>query len=135
MGRPFDHSHRTWKRISLVPQIRKEINVDEPIIELKELTKKYGSFTAVDRLDLSVSRGEVFGLLGPNGAGKSTSILMMTGLTEPTSGSVHVCGVNSTSKPVEVKRRVGYLPEDVGFYPEFSGLENMVYTEIGRAHV
>src|SRR3546814_14002289 len=113
MGRPFDHSHRTWKRISLVPQIRKEINVDEPIIELKELTKKYGSFTAVDRLDLSVSRGEVFGLLGPNGAGKSTSILMMTGLTEPTSGSVHVCGVNSTSNPVEVKRRVGYLPEDV----------------------
>src|SRR3546814_751036 len=53
---------------------------------------------------------------------------MMTGLTEPTSGSVHVCGVNSTSKPVEVKRRVGYLPEDVGFYPEFSGLENLVYT-------
>src|SRR3546814_7128530 len=62
-------------------------------------------------------------LLGPNGAGKSTSILMMTGLTEPTSGSVHVCGVNSTSKPVEVKRRVGYLPEDVGFYPEFSRSE------------
>src|SRR5690606_33702349 len=60
--------------------------------------------------------------------GKSTTILMMIGLTEPTSGSVHVCGVNSTSKPVEVKRRVGYLPEDVGFYQEFSGLENLVYT-------
>lgn len=99
-----------------------------PIIELANLTKKYESFTAVDQLNLTVVKGEIFGLLGPNGAGKSTTILMMLGLTEPTSGSVRVCGIDSTSNPIEVKRRVGYLPEDVGFYDELTGLENILYT-------
>jgi len=99
----------------------------ENIIELVDLTKNYGSFTAVNRLNLSVKKGEVFGLLGPNGAGKSTTILMMLGLTEPTSGSVKVCGINSTENPIEVKRRVGYLPEDVGFYPDLTGMENLKY--------
>ena len=98
------------------------------VIELNGLTKKYGSFTAVDNLNLSIRRGEIFGLLGPNGAGKSTTILMMLGLTEPTSGTVEVCGINSTRRPVEVKRKVGYLPEDVGFYDDRTGLENLVYT-------
>ncbi|GET30620.1 ABC transporter ATP-binding protein [Prolixibacter sp. SD074] len=97
------------------------------IIEMVELTKNYGSFTAVNRLNLSVKKGEVFGLLGPNGAGKSTTILMMLGLTEPTSGSVKVCGINSTENPIEVKRRAGYLPEDVGFYPDLTGMENLKY--------
>jgi ABC-2 type transport system ATP-binding protein len=101
--------------------------MDENIIELVELTKNYGSFTAVNRLNLSVKKGEVFGLLGPNGAGKSTTILMMLGLTEPFSGSVKVCGINSTENPIEVKRRVGYLPEDVGFYPDLTGMENLKY--------
>ena len=64
----------------------------ESIIELVQLTKRYGHFTAVDRLDLKIHKGEIFGLLGPNGAGKSTTILMMLGLTDPTSGTVHVCG-------------------------------------------
>ena len=100
----------------------------ENIIELADLTKKYGSFTAVDQLNLTVCKGEIFGLLGPNGAGKSTTILMMLGLTEPTSGSVKVCGINSTSNPIEVKKRVGYLPEDVGFYSNMNGLESLVYT-------
>ena len=100
----------------------------EPIIQLVNLTKKYGDFTAVNRLDLSVGKGEIFGLLGPNGAGKSTSILMMLGLTEPSSGEVYVCGINSTTHPIEVKTKVGYLPEDVGFYDDHSGLENLVYT-------
>ncbi len=67
-------------------------------------------------------------MLGPNGAGKSTAILMMLGLTEPTSGLVKVCGINSTVHPIEVKKRVGYLPEDVGFYEDLSGIENLVYT-------
>jgi ABC-2 type transport system ATP-binding protein len=98
------------------------------IIELADLTKKYGSFTAVDHLNLKVRKGEVFGLLGPNGAGKSTTILMMLGLTEPTSGSVRVCGIDSISNPIEVKRKVGYLPEDVGFYDDHTGLENLIYT-------
>ena len=85
------------------------------IIELVDLTKKYGSFTAVDQLNLNIRKGEIFGLLGPNGAGKSTTILMMLGLTEPTSGLVKVCGIDPTTNPIEVKRRIGYLPEDVGF--------------------
>ena len=100
----------------------------ENSIELVDLTKKYGSFTAVDHLSLTVRKGEVFGLLGPNGAGKSTTILMMIGLTDPTSGSVKVCDIDSTTNPVEVKRKVGYLPEDVGFYDDLTGLENLMYT-------
>ena len=97
-------------------------------IELVDLTKKYGSFTAVDHLNLTIRKGEIFGLLGPNGAGKSTTILMMLGLTDPTSGSVSVCEINSTVNPIEVKRKVGYLPEDVGFYDNLTGLENLLYT-------
>jgi ABC-2 type transport system ATP-binding protein len=102
--------------------------VTENSIELVDLTKKYGAFTAVDHLNLTVRKGEIFGLLGPNGAGKSTTILMMLGLTEPTNGSVKVCGIDSTSYPTEVKKRVGYLPEDVGFYDDLSGLENLIFT-------
>lgn len=90
----------------------------QPVIELTGLTKKYGGFTAVNDLNLTINKKDIFGLLGPNGAGKSTTILMMLGLTEPTSGSVKVCGVDSTTHPIEVKRIVGYLPEDVGFYDE-----------------
>ena len=67
-------------------------------------------------------------MLGPNGAGKSTTILMMMGLTEPTSGIVEICGINSTTHPIEVKRKIGYLPEDVGFYDDMTGLENLMYT-------
>ena len=100
----------------------------ESVIELVQLTKRYGHFTAVDRLDLKIHKGEIFGLLGPNGAGKSTTILMMLGLIDPTSGTVHVCGINSTTYPVEVRKKVGYLPEDVGFYDDMTGPENLLYT-------
>lgn len=100
----------------------------EHIIEIEGLTRKYDDFFAVDHLDLEIGKGEVFGLLGPNGAGKSTTILMMLGLTEPTSGSVRVCGLDPVHQPIEVKRKVGYLPEDVGFYDDLSGLENLIYT-------
>lgn len=102
--------------------------MNDPIIQLESLTKKYGDFVAVDHLDLSIRKGEIFGLLGPNGAGKSTTILMMLGLTEPTSGGVKVCGIDSTVYPIDVKRRVGYLPDDVGFYEQLSGRENLLYT-------
>jgi ABC-2 type transport system ATP-binding protein len=102
--------------------------VADHIIELVDLTKKYGSFTAVDKLCLTVGKGEIFGLLGPNGAGKSTTILMMLGLTDPTSGIVNVCGLNPTQNAIAVKRKVGYLPEDVGFYDDLTGLENLSYT-------
>lgn len=102
--------------------------MSQQVIELVGLTKKYGTFTAVDQLNLTIRKGEIFGLLGPNGAGKSTTILMMLGLTDPTSGSVQVCGINSTTSPTEVKRKVGYLPEDVGFYDDRTPVENLVYT-------
>lgn len=102
--------------------------MDPYIIELTGLTKNYGAFTAVDHLNLCIGKGEVFGLLGPNGAGKSTTILMMLGLTEPTAGTVKVCGINATVDPIEVKRRVGYLPDDIGFYENYNGLENLLYT-------
>lgn len=98
------------------------------IIELTDLTKRYGSFTAVDTLNLAVKKGEIYGLLGPNGAGKSTAILMMLGLTQPTSGKAMVDGIDPVTNPIEVKKIVGYLPEDVGFYEDYTGLENLVYT-------
>ena len=100
----------------------------EEVIILTDLTKKYGKFTAVDHICLSVRKGEIFGLLGSNGAGKSTTILMMLGLTEPTSGSVSICGINATKYPIEVKKKIGYLPEDVGFYDDMTGIENLIYT-------
>src|SRR5215469_1730254 len=100
----------------------------ETIIELSGLTKRYGTLTAVDGLSLSVCRGEVFGLLGPNGAGKSTTILMLLGLTEPTAGRIRVCGIDPVTHPIEVKKKIGYLPDDIGFYDHRSGLDNLLYT-------
>jgi ABC-2 type transport system ATP-binding protein len=97
------------------------------IIETKDLTKKYGDFVAVDTLNLGVEQGEVFGLLGPNGAGKTTTILMLLGLTEPTSGRVKVLGFNPARQPLSVKSRAGYIPDQVGFYDELTARENLVY--------
>lgn len=100
----------------------------EETIVLADVSKEYGSFKAVDRLSLSIRRGEIFGLLGPNGAGKSTTILMMLGLTEPTGGSIRVCGHDPRTEPLQVKRKVGYLPDDVGFYDDRTGMENLLFT-------
>jgi ABC-2 type transport system ATP-binding protein len=97
-------------------------------IEAAGLTKRYGEKVAVDNLTLRIARGEVFGLLGPNGAGKTTTILMLLGLSEPTSGSARVDGLDPTRNALAVKRRVGYLPDDVGFYDELTGRENLLYT-------
>lgn len=102
--------------------------MQEKIIETENLTKKYDDFTAVGNLSLKIGKGEIFGLLGPNGAGKSTTILMLMGLTEPNSGTVRVCGIDPVRQPIEVKKRVGYLPEDVGFYDDLTGFENLMYT-------
>ncbi|WP_379160075.1 ABC transporter ATP-binding protein [Paenibacillus sp. sgz5001063] len=98
------------------------------VIELNGLTKRYGNFTAVDGLSLSIRKGEVFGLLGPNGAGKTTTILMMLGLTERTSGSALICGYDPARYALQVKRRVGYMPDDIGFYEDRTGLDNLIYT-------
>lgn len=101
---------------------------DEPAIRTEGLTKRYGGLTAVDGLDLTVPRGEIFGLLGPNGAGKTTTILMLLGLTPPSAGGARVVGVDPVREPLEVKRHVGYLPDSVGFYGDMSGRQNLRYT-------
>jgi ABC-2 type transport system ATP-binding protein len=102
--------------------------MSDPIIVADKLTKAYGTTIAVDQLDLAIEQGEVFGLLGPNGAGKTTTILMMLGLTEPTSGRATVAGFDPLRQPLEVKRRVGYMPDQVGFYDNLSGVVNLRYT-------
>jgi len=100
----------------------------KPVVETRNLTKRYGELVAVDRLNIQLYEGEIFGLLGPNGAGKTTAILMMMGLTEPTSGTVRVLGYDPVRQPLEVKRRVGYLPERVAMYDYLSARENLYYT-------
>jgi ABC-2 type transport system ATP-binding protein len=98
------------------------------VIEAKGLTKTYGGSTAVDHVSFTVGRGEIFGLLGPNGAGKTTTILMLLGLTEISSGEVSVLGFDPAREPLSVKRRVGYLPDTVGFYDQLTAGDNLRYT-------
>jgi ABC-2 type transport system ATP-binding protein len=100
------------------------------VIEIRDLTKHYNGQAAVDHLNLDVKAGEIFGFLGPNGAGKTTTILMLLGLSEPTAGSARVCGFDPTRDPIQVKRIVGYLPENVGFYDDMTALQNLEY--VGR---
>jgi len=99
----------------------------DPVIETTNLTKRYGAQVAVNRLSLEVAEGEIFGFLGPNGAGKTTTILMLLGLSEPSAGTARVCGIDPTREPVRVKRLVGYLPENVGFYEDMTGFDNLKY--------
>jgi len=95
------------------------------VIETEGLTKAYGPQIAVNNLTMSIIEGEIFGFLGPNGAGKTTTILMLLGLTEPTSGTAKVCGLDPKRDPLKVKRTVGYLPENVGFYDDMNARENL----------
>ena len=101
---------------------------EDTVIEAKSLTKIYGSTAAVDHITFSVGRGEIFGLLGPNGAGKTTTILMLLGLTDISSGEVSVLGFNPARQPLSVKRRVGYMPDMVGFYDQMTAADNLRYT-------
>ena len=104
----------------------------EIVIRTSALTKKYEETgtVAVDGLSLDIFEGEVFGLLGPNGAGKTTTILMLLGLTEPTSGSASVLGRDCVRESLAIKRAVGYLPDNVGFYNDMTGFANLRF--IGR---
>jgi ABC-2 type transport system ATP-binding protein len=102
--------------------------MSDNVIEARDLTKRYGRSAAVNGISFTVGRGEIFGLLGPNGAGKTTTILMMLGLTEITSGTVRVLGHDPVREPLEVKRRVGYMPDTVGFYDNLTATENLIYT-------
>jgi ABC-2 type transport system ATP-binding protein len=97
-------------------------------IRTRSLEKHYGDHVAVQPLNLEVRSGEVFGLLGPNGAGKTTTILMLLGLTEPTAGSAEVLGLDPIRNPLKVKRYVGYLPDNVGFYGGMTGRQNLRFT-------
>ena len=94
-----------------------------PAIQLRELTKQYGKVTAVDSLSLTVSRGRIFGFLGPNGAGKSTTIGCMTGLLDPSSGSVSLLGEPFTSDSVDLKRRIGVMPEGLALFDQLRAHE------------
>lgn len=105
-----------------------KVNAADYLVETKDLTKKYELNTVVDNLNLQVKEGTVYGLLGPNGAGKTTTILMLLGLTQPTSGQAIVAGFDSARFPLQVKSQVGYLPDNVGFYQEMSGMDNLLYT-------
>jgi ABC-2 type transport system ATP-binding protein len=102
--------------------------MSETVIEAENLTKRYGAATAVNGVSFSVARGETFGLLGPNGAGKTTTILMLLGLTEISSGQARVLGHDPVREPLAVKRRVGYLPDSVGFYDYLTAADNLHYT-------
>lgn len=101
--------------------------MSEAIIQLTNLCKSYGSLKAVDCLNLTIRKGEIFGLLGPNGAGKTTTILMLLGLTEPDAGEVRVCRHNSTNDPIGVKKKVGYMPDSLGFYDNMTAWQNLMY--------
>lgn len=100
----------------------------ENVIETQALTKNYDGFTAVDSLSLDVRRGEVYGMLGPNGSGKTTTILMLLGLTEPSSGQARILGFDPMREPLEVKARVGYMPDQVGFYNNLTARQNLAYS-------
>ena len=93
------------------------------MIRLKDLTKRYGKFTAVDGISLEVPRGELFGLLGPNGAGKTTTMRMIAGILQPTSGSILVGGVDMLARPQEAKARVGFIPDRPFVYDKLTGGE------------
>jgi ABC-2 type transport system ATP-binding protein len=123
--RPADQPRERRRRT--VSEVLAEVPADAVIVA-RRLTKQYGEFTAVESLDLTIRAGEVFGLLGPNGAGKTTTVLMLLGLTEPTRGIVRVVGLDPTREPLAVKRKVGYLPDNVGFYGGLTGRENLRYT-------
>ncbi|HON41143.1 MAG TPA: ABC transporter ATP-binding protein [Methanoculleus sp.] len=97
------------------------------MIRTENLTKVYNGKPAVDGLNLEVGEGEIFGFLGPNGAGKSTTILMLTGMIEPTAGRCFVDGIEVANDPLAVKKIIGYLPEDVGFYGNLTGEQNLDY--------
>jgi ABC-2 type transport system ATP-binding protein len=101
--------------------------MSDNVIEVQDLTKRYNGTAVVKGVSFSVARGEIFGLLGPNGAGKTTTILMLLGLSDISSGTAHVLGYDPAREPLAVKRRVGYLPDQVGFYDNLTAAENLRY--------
>lgn len=101
--------------------------MNELAIKISDLTKSYGQYKAVKNINFTVNKGELFGFLGPNGAGKTTTIKMMTGLLEPTSGSVHIHGINMWIHPLEAKKRIAYVPDQPNLYPKLTGWEYLEF--------
>jgi ABC-2 type transport system ATP-binding protein len=93
------------------------------MIELRGLTKRYGSFTAVDGIDLSVPTGEIFGFLGPNGAGKTTTLRMIAGILQPSAGTVEIGGIDLAKNPIEAKSKLGFIPDRPFIYEKLTGAE------------
>src|SRR5918999_3520011 len=93
------------------------------MIELRGLTKRYGTFTAVDAIDLTVPRGELFGFLGPNGAGKTTTLRMIAGILRPTAGSIRIAGIDIAAEPIAAKARLGFIPDRPFIYEKLTGAE------------
>lgn len=98
------------------------------MIELRNLTKMFGNIVAVNQLNLSVSKGEIFGFIGPNGAGKTTTLKIMSGILEPTEGSVMIDGINMARQPEKAKQRMGYIPDRPFLYEKLTGMEFLRFT-------
>jgi len=98
------------------------------MISCRNLTRRFGDFTAVDSLTFSVAPGAICAFLGPNGAGKSTTVKMLTGLLPPSSGTVEVCGLDAVAKPLELKQQIGVLPEDLGLFDDLTVEEHLLLT-------
>ena len=107
------------------------------MIEVKNITKKYGATCALDNVSFKIEEGEIVGLLGPNGAGKSTTMNIITGFIEPTDGEIYIDGINMLKKPKKAKREIGYMPEGVPLYydltvKEFVTLSNISYPALSE---
>jgi ABC-2 type transport system ATP-binding protein len=98
------------------------------MITCRDLTRRFGDFTAVDNLNLEVDRGAICAFLGPNGAGKSTTVKMLTGLLQPTAGTATVDGLDVAAHPLAIKRRIGVLPEDLGLFDDLTVEEHLLLT-------
>lgn len=98
-----------------------------PLIEVRQLTKRFVNVTAVDNISFDVLQGELFGFLGPNGAGKTTTISILTGLARPDSGAIRISGLECTKRPKVAQHLVGVVPDESNLYPELSGFDNLCF--------
>jgi ABC-2 type transport system ATP-binding protein len=114
------------------PSVETAAAVRSLAVETRGLTRRFGDFVAVDAIDLAVPTGTLFGFLGPNGAGKSTTIKCLTGLLRPSGGALRILGLDPLAEPVEVKRRVGVVPEDLALFERLTGRETLSF--VGQVH-